>query len=225
MALAPGQARVLISDPSEVIRRELRDTLAGGGFAVVAELAEPDDVPAAFDEMLPDVCFLGIRPGSEGQRDTEAVGAIVRRHRDARIIAVVDDVSGPGVAELVRAGARGIILRRTLDGVPVTAARWVLAGSAVVGPRLMQRLFDHVIRDAGADDRASMPGERPLTQKEREVLARIAQGYRNREIAAEFGITEGTVKCHLHQIYRKLGVRDRTAAAVQVLRAPALGAL
>lgn len=200
--------RVLIADDHAVVRDGLKLVLeAEDDFAVVGEAGNGADAVRLTRELLPHIVLMDLRmPGLDG------LSALEEIHRELPNIAVVilttyneDDSMMRGL----RAGARGYLLkdtnRQTLYDTLYAAAR----GDALLQPEVLAR----VLR-AGRDEKNAQAAV-TLSEREQQVLQRVARGERSKEIAAGLGITERTVKAHLASIYNKLGVDSRAAAIAE----------
>lgn len=203
--------RVMIVDDHLVVREGLRLILeAHGGMDLVGDASDGASALRLVGEVQPDVVLMDLRmPGMDG------IEAIERIRATWPQIAVVilttyneDDLMIRGL----RAGACGYLLkdtnRETLFNAIQTAAR----GEALLQPEIMARLLSHTVRNEAQALSTKSRGGLELTEREREVLSRVAQGERSKEIAAHLGITERTVKAHLASIYFKLEVDSRASA-------------
>jgi two-component system response regulator DegU len=223
-------ARILIAGGPELVRRGIRDVLnKDRRFGAIAEVEHPSELAAACAAVMPEVVVLDMEPptgGSGGNEALEALEETLNVRPDARVIIVVEHAGLDGVQRAVRAGARGVLLRDAPARSLLEAVGDVLAGGAALDPRLTWQLFEQWHNDQpgflGPADAAPMLSSSVvavLSPREREVLNLLAQGNRNKEIAAELGVSVGTVKTHLRHIFRKLMVADRTAAVLSALRA------
>jgi DNA-binding NarL/FixJ family response regulator len=198
------------------------------GFRLVIE-SEPDlqvvgeaaDGRVAIDQvaaLAPDVVLMDIRmPGMDG---IEATRRLVAEHPGSRVLVLttfdVDDLA----FSALRAGASGFLLKSTSPGELVDAIRTVASGTSVVAPRVLRRMLDLFAHHLPAgeepvdDSDAPHPRLRGLTPRELDVLALIADGSSNAEIAAELLVSETTVKTHVGNVFAKLGARDRVQAVI-----------
>jgi len=225
----PTQVRVLIADGSMATRRSIRTVFDNDRwFCIVDEIGRPQEFVNACVELAPDIVILGLS-GSAG--DPEGLAMKAAFHRALRavpalcVIAIVAGDSAEELLEPVRGGARGVLLRDAPANTLLEAVGEVLAGSAALDPRLTGTLFEYLAAGSGfffATDpprlRMHPAVMRALSPREQEVLLLLAQGNRNKEIAAQLGVSVGTVKTHLRHIYRKLTVSDRTAAVLTALQ-------
>jgi DNA-binding NarL/FixJ family response regulator len=127
------------------------------------------------------------------------------------VLTMFDD--DKNVYEAMRAGASGFLLKDVRRGQLTAAIRTIAAGDALLAPAITRRLIEGLLRQPppSAEDH---PGLDELTTREREVLALLARGHSNAEIAATFVLSEATVKSHVGRIFSKLGLRDRAQAVV-----------
>jgi DNA-binding NarL/FixJ family response regulator len=174
----------------------------------------------AYEHLQPTVVLMDIRmPGMDG---VEATRRLRERWRDAKVIILTTFDDDEYIFEGLRAGALGYLLKDVSGSELAEAIRKVAAGGALVEPSVARKVLAEFARLAPpvrAPD-AGLP--EPLSSREREILALLSQGLSNREIAARLSLAEGTVKNHITTILQKLGVEDRTQAA---LRARELGLL
>ena len=225
----PERARILIADSAELMRRGIREVFnRDRRFVVVGEVAQAQEVAQASLQLTADVILLGLWPGHSGDSEVPAgVAAIQETLRVAPFVRVIALVAGDTVEDLLepaQAGIKGVLLRDASASTLLEAVRDVLAGGAALDPRLTRSLFDYLAAGASLPP-ADVPEARldpavlhVLSPREQEVLLSLAQGCRNKEIAAQLGVSVGTVKTHLRHIFRKLEVDDRTAAVLTALQ-------
>jgi DNA-binding NarL/FixJ family response regulator len=208
--------RVLLADDQELIRRGFRMILEEQpGIAVVGEAADGDQAVRLARELDPDVVVMDVRmPGTDG---IEATRRIVAECAAARVLVLTTFDLDEYAFTALRYGASGFLLKDARPAELAAAIHAVASGDAVVAPSVTRRLLDQFagrlpdLRGGGAP---SSPELGQLTEREREVLARVAEGLSNSEIAAALFVTEATVKSHLGRILSKLGLRDRVQAVV-----------
>jgi DNA-binding NarL/FixJ family response regulator len=204
---AGGRIRVLIADDHPVVRQGLRVLLeVQDDLDVVGEAADGAEAAALAGELGPDVIVLDLKmPGMTGP---EVIAALAARRIPARIL-VLTSVTDPAAAEAaVRAGAHGFLYKDVDPDALVRAIRSVHDGHLLLAPEAAGTLIRR-----GAD-RGGAAGLAALTTREREVLGQLAQGRSNREIARALSVAEKTVKTHVSSVLAKLGVQDRTQAAL-----------
>ena len=200
--------RVLLVDDHPVVRRGLTDLLQGtddidvvdavsdGSYAVEAVLAHAPHV------VLMDLSM----PGVDGMTATRRV---LQAAPDTRVVVLTSFAEADQVTRALAAGAVGYLLQDAEPELLVRAIRDAAAGGAPLSPRAATALLPR--REAG-------PAAVRLSEREREVLALVAEGLPNKLIARRLDIAEKTVKAHLTQVFAALGVRDRTAAALWAQR-------
>ena len=202
--------RVLLVDDHAVVREGLRAFLElQDGMVVVGEAADGAQALEQADATSPDVVLMDlVMPRVDG---VAAMRALRDRAPRIRVIVLTSYLDEERLLPAIRAGAAGYLLKNAKPQEVARAVRAAHAGDAVIDPTAAARLVGSL---AGGDD----PLER-LTAREREVLVLIGRGYRNKQIARELGISEKTVKTHVGRVLAKLGVDDRTQAAVMAVRA------
>src|SRR5919197_2912370 len=200
--------RVLIADDHTVVRQGLRTFLdLQPGVEVVAEAADGDEAFEAAARLEPDVVLMDlVMPGTDG---VEAIRRLRERGVPSRVIVLTSFVDDDKLFPAVRAGAAGYLLKDVQPQEHVAAIRAVHAGESLLHPAAAARLMAQVASDGARTDPASL-----LTPREREVLALLARGLSNKVIARDLGVSEKTVKTHVSNLLGKLGLSDRTQAAV-----------
>jgi two-component system, NarL family, response regulator LiaR len=203
--------RVLIADDHAVVRQGLRTFLElQDEIEVVGEARDGAEALAAVERLEPDVALMDlVMPGLGG---VEAIEELRRRGLPTRVIVLTSFVDDDKLFPAVRAGAAGYLLKDVEPSELVRAIRAAHAGESPLDPAVAGRLMEEV-----AERRADRREE--LTAREREVLALITRGRPNKVIARELGVSEKTVKTHVSNILGKLGVADRTQAALYAVRA------
>ena len=203
--------RVLVVDDHAVVREGLRTFLSlQDGIEVVGEAADGREAVAAAERERPDVVVMDlVMPRLDGVQAMRELSARVPR---ARVIVLTSFLDDDRLLPAIRAGAAGYLLKNVEPAELARAVRAADAGEALIDPVVAARL---VVALADADDHRD---EQPLTAREHEVLDLIARGYANKRIALELGIAEKTVKTHVGHVLAKLGVADRTQAALYATR-------
>jgi DNA-binding NarL/FixJ family response regulator len=201
--------RVVIADDHAVVRQGLRTFLdLQDDIEVVAEAGDGAEALTAAEEHAPDVVLIDlVMPNVDG---IEAIRGLRERVPAARAIVLSSFIEDEKLLPAVRAGAAGYLLKDVEPQQLVEAIRTVHAGGALLHPRVASRLLEEMASD-------------PLTPREREVLALIGRGMANKVIARELSLSEKTVKAHVSSILAKLGVSDRTQAALYAVRAGLVG--
>jgi two-component system NarL family response regulator len=207
--------RVILCDSDALARRGLRATLEPDPFIeVVGEGADYDTVMALARELAPEVALV----------DTRLVGGAlevcrdIRRELPTRVGMLAAKPDDRAVVAAVRAGATGYLLKDVAVDEARAAVRSLALGMGFVSASMVSRVLAlaAVASRSTAQESDAKPAH--LTAREREVLAEVAQGLGNREIAQRLFISENTVKNHLRSILEKLGVRSRTEAAAFAVR-------
>lgn len=203
--------RVVIADDQAVVRAGLRTILEAQGIEVAGEAADGRAAIEAARRLKPEVVLMDIRmPVLDG---IEATRQLCAEPTPVRVLILTTYGIDEYVYDALRAGASGFILKTEPPERLVDAVRIIAAGDALLGPEVTRRLIDRFI----ATSPPSVPPPQELaalTPRENEVLALIAQGLSNAEIARSIYVSEGTVKTHVTRILTKLGLRDRVQAVV-----------
>ena len=201
--------RIVVADDHAVVRQGLRSFLSlQEDMEVVGEAADGAEAVDAVERLQPDVVLMDmVMPGVDG---LSAIRRLLELRPETRIVVLTSYADEDQVVPAVRAGAAGYLLKDVQPAELAAAIRTVAAGGALLAPAVTARVLREVV-GGGAPD----PG---LTAREREVLGLLARGLTNRQIAAELVLSEKTVKTHVSNILGKLGVADRTQAALYAVR-------
>lgn len=206
--VASAPIRVLLVDDSEVVRLGLRALLdADPGLNVIAEAGGVASAVRAAGEHRPDVVLLDIRlPDGTG---FDACRQILRRLPETRVLILTSVVDETLVDEAIRAGAHGYLLKEINGRGLVQALREVAEGKSILDPAVTARVLQ-LVKAGGpvAGNTLTL-----LSPQEKRVLALIAAGRTNKEVAAEMGLAEKTVKNYLSTVFEKLHVSRRSQAA------------
>jgi DNA-binding NarL/FixJ family response regulator len=201
---------VLIADDQPLQRygfRMLLDNTAG--TTVVGEAANGGEAVRETQRLRPDVVLMDVRmPGMDGIEATRRITASGDR---SRVLIVTTFALDEYVYAGLRAGASGFLLKDARPDELVAGIRAVASGDAVVAPRLTRKLMEAY---ASSSAPAPFPSLDALSDREREVLVAIGQGWTNTEIAERLVLTESTVKKHVGRVLAKLGARDRIQAVI-----------
>jgi len=225
--------RVLIADDDVLVRAGLRMMIESqDDLEVIGEAGDGTEAIQMADSLTPDVVLMDVRmPGTDG---LEATRRITGRTADAesgeaeerdpdnapeapRVLVLTTFEVDEYVYEAVRAGASGFLLKRTPPEDLLEGIRIVAGGDALLAPSVTKRLLEEFARATAEGARPTETRDRDLdrlTDREREVLVLIAQGFSNREIADQLYISESTAKTHVKRILMKLALRDRVHAVV-----------
>jgi len=207
---------VLLADDQPLLRRGFRMILeAEDGVTVTGEAGDGAEAVELARRVRPDVVLMDIRmPGTNG---IEATRRITAAEPGVRVLVLTTFDLDEYAFGALQAGASGFLLKDVRPHELVAAVRTVASGDAVVSPRVTRRLLEEYARQlpvADADRADGYPQLASLTEREREVLAVVAQGLSNTEIAASLFVSETTVKSHVGRILAKLGLRDRVQIVV-----------
>ncbi len=205
--------RIIIADDHAVAREGLRAMLERSGrFAVVGEAASGEEAVALCVCEPPELALLDIRYGGQGERSgIDGLAAARRLAEEApgvKVVILTMHETADYLRAAIAAGARGFITKDASREDLLRALDQVCAGGVAFPPALMRRAVSSTDRNP-----AFLALER-LSPREREVLDALGDGSTNKEIALRLGISPGTVKTHVERLIGKLGVRDRTQAAI-----------
>ncbi|MEU8460675.1 response regulator transcription factor [Streptomyces sp. NPDC029003] len=205
--------KVMIADDQMMVRQGFTVLLnAQPDIEVVGQAVDGADAVAKVAELGPDVVLMDIRmPGMGGIEATSLITGVPDATVKVLVLTTFD--LDEYVYEALRAGASGFLLKDASADQLAEAVRVVAAGEALLSPNITKRLITEFSR-MGAPRAPSRARIEELTERETEVLSLIAQGLSNGEIAAHLTVAEQTVKTHVSRILVKLGLRDRTQAAV-----------
>ena len=211
----PAEAiRVLVVDDHAVVREGLRSFLdLQDGIDVVGDAADGVEAVALAQDLQPDVVLMDlVMPRLDGLAAMRELRELVPH---ARVIVLTSFLDEDRLLPVLRARAAGYLLKNAPPGEVARAVRAAHAGEALLDPVVAARLVETLARDDEPVDR--------LTPREREVLVLIGRGFPNKLIARELSLSEKTVKTHVGHVLAKLGVTDRTQAAVVAVRAGLVG--
>jgi DNA-binding NarL/FixJ family response regulator len=207
--------RVLLADDQRLVRESL-GTLLGllPGIEMVASASDGEEALALADEHRPDVVLMDLRmPRLDG---IEATRRLRERRPDVRVIALTTYADDESVLGALRAGARGYLTKDASSEDIRRAILTVAAGEAALDPSVQHHVVAALAADGaraaepGAAEESNLPDD--LTPREAEVLALIAEGLSNAEIAERLYVSPTTVKSHINHLFTKAGLRDRAQA-------------
>ncbi len=205
--------RILIVDDHPLIREGLRAVLeTQPDMELVGEAWDGNEAVARALALKPDVVLMDLAlPHKDG---IEAMREILRGVPVVRVLVLSNYLDDEKVFGALKAGAKGYILKETGAQELRQAVRSVYQGKAALDPAVQRKLVDQL---AGTGSNDLLP-ENDLTQRELEVLRLMAQGYTNPQIAARLSVAEGTVRFHVSNVLRKLGMENRTQAVLYALQ-------
>ena len=205
--------RVVLADDQALVRGGFRALLdAQDDITVVGEAADGEEAVRLAATERPDVVLMDIRmPGVDGLEATRRIVGDERLSGTKVVILTTFDLD-EYVFEAIRAGANGFLVKDTEPDELLRAVRAVLAGDALLSPRITRRLIEEFA--ARAKDPVDVPELGALTDREREVVALVGEGLTNDEIAQRLIMSAATAKTHVSRAMVKLGARDRAQLVV-----------
>jgi two-component system nitrate/nitrite response regulator NarL len=194
--------KILLVDDHPIILSGVAALLRGTEFEPVGQVADGADVQEALERLEVDMILLDLNlPGRSG---IEVLRAL-RNAGDLRpIVFLTAEIDDATVLEAWQLGLDGLVLKHAAPDLLITCLGEVCRGARWIDQSMLQRALTRALETRGSED-----GLGALSPREREIVELVLTGSRNQEIAAQLGITPGTVKVHLHRIYEKLGVGSR----------------
>ncbi len=213
MAQAKQTIRVLMADDHVIFRDGLRKLLATeDDIKIVGEASNGGDCIKMLAKLKPDILLLDLRmPDKDGLAVLEEVNFDQLRTRVVVLTAAEDDRD---VVRAMRLGARAVVLKQSATELLVKSIRKVQGGEIWLDNRMTAEVMKAFSKSADGGPRREKP---LLSDREKEIVQLVAQGYRNKEIGERLFISEQTVKNHLHNIFDKLGVSDRLELALYAI--------
>jgi len=210
--------KVLICDDQDVVREGLRAILKSApGIEVVCLAGDGDEALALIANSLPDVVLMDLKmPGMNG---IQATHQIRTQYPTVRVLVLTTYDADQWVFDAIRSGAAGYLLKDTPREQLIEAIKGTAAGKTHVDPNVAGKLFSQVSQAPAVETSLTAS----LSEREREVLSLLACGLSNADIASRLYLSEGTVRNYVSAIFVKLGVSDRTQAAVLALRSGIAG--
>lgn len=208
--------RILLADDHALFRDGLASLLRAWGHEVVGQAATGEEASTLADRAAPELVLMDVRmPGGSG---LEATARIKERHPEVAIVMLTVSEDEDDLFAAIKAGARGYLLKN-LEGAQLrTMLEAVGRGEAAITPATAARIVEEFLRREREPGRAVPSGPDRLTGRELEVLRLVTGGLRNKEIAAQLGISENTTKFHLRNILEKLHASSRTELAARAVR-------
>jgi DNA-binding NarL/FixJ family response regulator len=227
-AAETGVARLVVADDHALVRSGVRSMLAGEpDLEIVGEAENGREAVELCRRLRPDLVLMDVRmPEMDGLAATRAIKEELPR---ISVVMVTMEEEPDYLLEAVRAGAAGYVLKGATPEQLTAAVRKVLDGELLLDQGLTMSLLTRLADQKEQEEPSPSPGpppraERhpepllePLTPREREILGLLTRGHTNREIARQLVVSPGTVKNHVRHIIAKLGVSDRTQAAVRAV--------
>lgn len=214
----PQSIRVVLADDHPIVRDGLRKLLSlEDDIEVVGEASDGREVVQVVQETNPDVLILDLRmPYMDGLATLQALQQIDRK---VRVIVLTASEDKNEFVQAMKLGCSGIVLKQTAPELIVKSIRKVHSGEIWLDSHTTAAVMRQFAAPTDAISGAPSKGRErsPLSQREREIVGLVAQGYKNREMAEKMFISEQTVKNHLHNIFDKLGVSDRLELALYAI--------
>ena len=214
-----GTIRLLIADDHPIVRDGLKKLLLlEEDFDVVGEASDGREVLDKVRDLDPDVLLLDLRmPNLDGLATLQALPQINKR---TRVIVLTASEDKNEFVQAMKLGCSGSVLKQTAPDLIVKSIRKVHSGEIWLDSHTtaaVMRQFSTGLEGSGSGNGAKGRERSPLSTREREIVALVAQGYKNKEMAEKMFISEQTVKNHLHNIFDKLGVSDRLELALYAI--------
>ena len=200
---------IVIVDDVQFVSLSLKTILESSGEIHVLELGgDGAQAVALYERYQPEVLLMDIR--MDGMTGLEAAAEILGKYPDARILFLTTFLDDDYIVQALRLGAKGYILKQDFECL-LPSLKAVAKGQSVFGSEIVTRLPDFLGKGSHAQYDYHAKG---ITNKELEIIGLVAEGYSNREIAAQLYLSEGTVRNYLSAVLEKLELRDRTQLAV-----------
>jgi DNA-binding NarL/FixJ family response regulator len=210
--------RVLIVDDHPMIRAGARAMLNTEGIEIAGEASTGEEAIDRVIELTPDVVLMDVQLGD--MDGLEATALIKKKVPETAVIIVTGSEERAHIRRAVEAGAAGYILKGAPRNMLIQAVRMVQAGGSLIDASMLSALAEDANEEAGEGGRSEINKlMASLSPREVQVLTYLAQGLTNKEIASEMHYSVGTVKNVVQRIIEKMGVSDRTQAAVYAVRA------
>jgi DNA-binding NarL/FixJ family response regulator len=213
MTKSKQAVRILVADDHAIFRDGLRKLLEGADdVQIIGEAANGVECTKMLAKLKPDILLLDLRmPEKDGLAVLEEVNFDTTQTRVIVLTAAEDDRD---VVRAMRLGARGVVLKQSASDLLLKSIRKVADGEIWLDNRMTAEVIDAFKKSAESGQRREKP---LLSDREKEIVQLVAQGFRNKEIGEKLFISEQTVKNHLHNIFDKLGVSDRLELALYAI--------
>jgi len=200
---APSKIRILLVDDHMVIRMGLMTAVSDASdMEVVADVENGQDAIKAFRKHRPDIVILDLR--LHGLSGVETLRALRQEFKGARVLVFSSYAKGEEIYQAMKAGASGFVMKEMPLDQLLGAIRKIHEGEQYIPPEIAMRVGER------------LPAQ--LSPRELDVLQTLGRGLSNKEIGAQLGVVEGTVKIHITNIFGKLGVSDRTQALLTAIK-------
>ena len=211
-----AKIRVVIADDHPIVRDGLRKLLlAEGDIDVVGEAADGAELLDHMEDWKPDVILLDLRmPNTDG---LTALQTLTNNNSPAKVIILTASEDKNEFVQAMKLGCAGIVLKQTSASLIVKSIRKVNSGEIWLDAHTTAAVMRQFAAAENASTTSKGRERAPLSTREREIVALVAQGYKNKEMAEKMFISEQTVKNHLHNIFDKLGVSDRLELALYAI--------
>jgi two-component system, NarL family, nitrate/nitrite response regulator NarL len=214
----PRGIRVVLADDHPIVRDGLRKLLSlEEDIEVVGEASDGREVVQVVQETKPDILVLDLRmPYMDGLTTLQSLQQLDRR---VKVIVLTASEDKNEFVQAMKLGCSGIVLKQTAPELIVKSIRKVNAGEIWLDSHTTAAVMRQFASPSDVVNGSPGKGRErsPLSQREREIVGLVAQGYKNREMAEKMFISEQTVKNHLHNIFDKLGVSDRLELALYAI--------
>ena len=213
MSKSKQAIRILVADDHAIFRDGLRKLLEGADdVQIVGEASNGVECTKMLGKLKPDILLLDLRmPEKDGLGVLEEVNFDTTQTRVIVLTAAEDDRD---VVRAMRLGARGVVLKQSASDLLLKSIRKVSEGEIWLDNRMTAEVIDAFKKSSESGQRREKP---LLSDREKEIVQLVAQGFRNREVGEKLFISEQTVKNHLHNIFDKLGVSDRLELALYAI--------
>jgi DNA-binding NarL/FixJ family response regulator len=207
-AATPQPIRVVLADKHPVTLDGLEQLFRGDEFVVLARCTDGEDAIRTVRMHRPDILVLDVRLARKD--GLSVIRELARDRLPTLFVLFSSAIDEDEIGEAIRLGVRGVVLKDMPPALLLHCIRKVRGGDAWIEKRSVTRLLENLIRREISSRHTALD----LTARELQIVRLVAAGLRNREIAAQLNLREGTVRIHLYHIYRKLNVNSRTGLVV-----------